>query len=173
MKISYEIQKDQSAIFELTYIKDFLKITHDYEDALLEQLLQTSVSYVENFLRMYITKAIIKTKIEECKKVIILKYPHINHILSIFLEKDNIQEDILDSFGVADYAANKITFADKCTGQNIYINYQTGFTPDNIPPQIKQGILLHLSKTYEQPENPIVIDKQIKELLQPYRIIKI
>ncbi len=173
MKISYEIQKDQAAIFELTYIKDFLKITHDYENALLEQLLQTSVSYVENFLRMHITKAIIQTKIEECQKVIILKYPRINHILSVFLDKNNIQEDILDSFGVADYGANKITFAEKCLGQNIYINYQTGFTPDNIPPQIKHGILLHLSKIYEQPDNTIVIDKQIGELLQPYRIIKI
>jgi hypothetical protein len=173
MKISYEIQQDQSAIFELTYIKDFLKITHDYEDALLEQLLQTSVSYVENFLRMHIPKATIKTKIEECQKLIILKYPRINHILSVFLEQNNLQEDVLDSFGVADYAANKITFAEKCIGQNIYINYQIGFTPDNIPPQIKHGILLHLSKTYEQPDNPIAIDKQIKELLQPYRIIKI
>jgi hypothetical protein len=173
MKISYEIQQEQSAIFELTYIKDFLKITHDYEDVLLGHMLQTSVSYVENFLRMHITKAIIKTKIEKCQKVLILKYPRINNILSIFLEKNNIQEDVLNSFGVVDYTANKITFAEKCLGQNIYINYQTGFTPDNVPPQIKHGILLHLSKTYEQPDNPIVIDKQIKELLQPHRIIKI
>ena len=173
MKISYEIQQDRSAIFELSYIKDFLKITHDYEDALLDQMLQISVSYVENFLRMHITKAIVIAKIEECQKAVILKYPRINHILSIFLEKNNLQEDIIDSFGIMNYAANKITFADKCLGQNIYINYQTGFTPDNIPPQIKHGILLHLSKTYEQPDNPILVDKQIKELLQPHRIIKI
>lgn len=173
MKISYEIQQDQSTIFELNYIKDFLKITHDYEDLLLGQLLQTSVAYVENFLRIHITKAIVTAKIEGCQKVIILKYPRINKIFSITLEQNNIQEDILDSFGIADYCINKITFDDKCLGQNIYINYQTGFTPDNIPPQIKHGILLHLSKTYEQPDTPIVLDKQIKELLQPHRIIKI
>lgn len=173
MKISYEIQQDQSAIFELSYIKDFLKITHDYEDILLGQLLQISVSYVENFLRMRVTKTIVNAEIKECQKVIILKYPHINQILSIILEKNNIQEDILNSFGVADYFTNKITFADKYIGQNICISYQSGFTPENIPLQIKHGILLHLSKTYEQPDNPIFIDQQIKELLQPYRIIKI
>lgn len=173
MKISYEIQQDKSAVVELNHIKDFLKITHDYEDILLEQLLQTSLSYVENFLGMSISKAIIKADIEECKKVIVLKYPRINQILSIILEKDKVQEDILNSFGVADYRANKITFADKCIGHNICINYQIGFTSDNIPPQIKHGILLHLSKIYEQPDNPIFLDKQIKELLQPYRVIKI
>lgn len=173
MKISYEIQRDTSAVFELNYIKDFLKITHDYEDILLEQLSQVSLSYVENFLGMSITKTIIKAEIEECQKVIILKYPKISQILSIILEKDKAQEDILDSFGIADYRANKITFADKFIGHNICITYQIGFTSDNIPPQIKHGILLHLSKIYEQPDSPIFIDKQIKELLQPYRVIKI
>ncbi|MCP5370026.1 MAG: phage gp6-like head-tail connector protein [Rickettsiaceae bacterium] len=174
MKISYEIKQNKSNIFELSYIKDFLKITHDYEDMLLANLLNTSISYAEKLLRICITSSTIKANIEESHKNIILKYPSINSILSIILKtKEMIEEDITENFGTADYQINKITLADQFVGQNICFNYQTGFAPDNIPPQIKQAILLHLAKTYEQPANTSLIDKQIKELLIPYRIIKI
>lgn len=167
MKISYEISQNKCDLFQLDYVKNYLRITHDYDDQLIHNLFETALEHCQQILRIKIRKHTIKAKIIDASKIINLKYACIVSLASITSNGKKIAvADFVESLNLQ---RNKLILQEDMVGGDFELQYVVGYSQSNIPSGIRQGILMYLSKLYEQPPNMQQIDQQINQLIMPYR----
>lgn len=140
-------------------IKNYLRISHDYDDKWISDLIGGSIIAAENFLRL----KVVKTRVEIiCKYMhtIYLPYLPIIDVESIFLkEKDSEIKEYKVS-------GDKIEI-DKIYYGKLKVSYLAGYS--NIPTPIKQGIMLHIAESYDSRGMNSLISKDVRGLYQPYR----
>ena len=67
MKLKYKIlEKESKAILKLKEVKNFLRISHDYDDSLVKELILAATEYAENFIGKFINvRKILSPKVYE------------------------------------------------------------------------------------------------------------
>ena len=70
-------------IWSIDQVKNYLRISHDYDDELLENLLNTAIEYAENFTGEFIYIRDFECIIRKTPNIIYLKHTQINEIESI------------------------------------------------------------------------------------------
>ena len=173
MKISYKISKKTTEICDIKYIKNFLRISHNHDDELIVNLLNAAIDYAEQIIGIKITEYSVTANIINSKHLIHLRYGHITKLKSVHLIVNNNKIDITNEFGEIKSKFNEIKLDTKYVNQSLLISYVAGYNKNNIPHDIKHGIMLHIAKMYEQPENISLANKHVKEFYKPHRIIKI
>lgn len=173
MKISYKISKKTVEICDIKYIKNFLRISHDYDDELIVNLLNTAIGYAEQTIGIKIIESNVTANITNSRQLIRLRYGHITKFKSVHLVSNNNKIDITNDFGEIKYKFNEIKLDPKYINQSLLITYVAGYNSNNIPNDIKHGIMVHIARMYEQPENISLANEHVKEFYRPHRIIKI
>jgi uncharacterized phiE125 gp8 family phage protein len=72
--IYHIIDKKLDSIFTLKEVKNFLRISHSYDDDLIKNLIDAAIDYAENFTGKFIYTRQIKCSVTQTKNRIQLKY---------------------------------------------------------------------------------------------------
>ena len=168
----YLVTKNYPHSLDLKFLKEYLRISYDYDNELLQKLCQIAVSNAESFLRYSITAKDVKVNFlkEESKSKITLPIMYaekISLVLHVFNDEENeiIPEDSY-SF-LQEKNLIEINPLRKC--KEVEICYQTkNIINTNV--DIQQGILIHIDYLYEKKSNYAILN-YLHEFYHPYRRI--
>lgn len=175
---TFKIQKimDQR-IWTLAQIKNYLRISHNYDDELISTIILTAISAVENYTGMhFVQKKVEYIAISQSRLKFDLKFRTILEINTIKITDDITSKTLLAGDYTIDYSRSIIYLIEPLTAnQKLVIEFTVGFQQDLIPPTIKQGILIHICEMYDRDgESGITgFSNEIKNLYSPYRLMRI
>lgn len=173
MKLKYHIlEKEDESALTIEEVKNFLRLSHDYDDALIKDLIQAATDYAENFTGKFINTRVIKCLIFQADKEIRIKYAPLNKILSTEKVVNGELKDISDSFGEIHIDDALLELDPIYHGRDIIIKFSCGYK-DKVPHAIKMGILKHVSAMYELNEDSPSPVEEVRNLYLPFRSIKI
>jgi uncharacterized phiE125 gp8 family phage protein len=158
-------------IWPLEEVKNYLRISHEYDDILIQSLIESATESAENFTGLSINHRHIECKIQSAKSDFTLKYLPILSIDEVYILERDKKKKITDTFGYVNNTINRIYFNDDYVDQDIEIKYIAGHK--KIPRTITHAILMHVVLMYEHSENGTNLNSQILDLYLPHRIIKI
>lgn len=167
-QVSYTEKQD---IWPLEEVKNYLRVSHDYDDKMICGLIDAAISEAENFTGLSLCKRKIKLSVMSAPNTIELKYSPLLEILSIVTSLAS-EQNIKNEIGYVDRSRSQIFLDRKFIGENLEIEYLSGYL-ESIPRAISHGILIRIAAMYDRSENPWVIEKEIKNLYLPFRPFKI
>ena len=164
-----EILEDDSAIFDLSEVKNYLRITHNHDDNILRNIIAAAIEVAENFTKTHITRKKIYTKLRgRVKHQITLPHSPALLIEKILYKRD--KELSKDKYKIID-SGRVIEFTDTHNLYDIEISYIVGVREIGLPKSIRQGILLHIAAIYDNGGFNCDLPPQAKSLYQPFRRI--
>lgn len=172
MIVKYNISKIPSEpIWELEEVKNYIRVTHDYDDSMISNLIESATDSAELFTGIHLSPKEIICTVRKADKMIILKYPPKSDLKTISLIKNDGKEDITEDFGIFNSDFLSISLSKQYWGKNIEIRYEIDYQ-EQIPSAIKQAILIHVSYMYESNES-VFLPESVKDLYLPYRYFKL
>lgn len=172
MSIINILTEQDANIIDLAEIKNFLRIDFDDDDNLLRELLKTAVKQCELYISKSLSEKNYKLSVYECAtNTLNLPYPPVISVNSITII-DKYNNNIEYTNYLLDTISNKIIFRN--LPNNFYridIIYTSGYT--KIPDDIKQGILFHISKMYEDKVGYSPIPKASLGIYKNYKTMRI
>lgn len=159
--------------FSLETVKNYLRVSDDYDNELISSLIDTAIIMAENFTNLVLLTRIIEHISHNSNgQMINLNYQPIQKILEIKIQDKN-KEIILDN-NVYQLNTAGIYFDPGLFFKKIIIKYISGIKPSLIPAPLKYGILLHIGELYERENsNESSISSLVKNLYLPYRKVRI
>jgi hypothetical protein len=161
---SYRIlkQEDQN-IFDLNQIKNYIRISIDYDDNMLLSMLDGVIQIAENFIKLSLVNRVIEVIASESNGVMLPFVPMIR-ILDVKRDDNPIQLDDLD------IKNHEIKIRNKTKYKSLKVSYLAGYEdPSLIPSPIKQGILLHLASMYDSRGTTYVCPESVLSIYKSYR----
>lgn len=173
-KVIYQISyTKKQEIWSIEEVKNYLRVSHDYDDKMISSLIDAAISEAENFTGLTLKEKKITILITSAQQVIKLKYFPLFRILSIY-QHNNLEEDIKNQIGYVDVERARILLDKKFIGENLQVEYLSGYGDEiPIPRTISHGILLRVAAMYDRADDYGIIDKEIKNLYLPFRPFKI
>ncbi len=171
--INYQILSvEEQELWLLEEVKNYLRVSHENDDKLIDNLIDASIVYAEQFLGVNFFISKIACLIDQAPSYLRLKHKPIviSEVYHILDEED--KKDITKEFGYMDSDSQKISIAQEYWQKKIEINYAAGLG-DKIPKPVLHGILMHIGMMYDFGENSVNILSEIKEIYLPYRSLKI
>ncbi|RTK92292.1 MAG: phage gp6-like head-tail connector protein [Rickettsiales bacterium] len=175
MTIYYNIAETffDDLLFTLEELKNYLRVSCDYDDQLIINLSRTAIADAENTIGISLHSKKIIANIICSKNIQKLRYPKIKEIISVQVITQGKKIDITNSYGFFESTSNQLYLNAEYKDQNIEVEYISSYGNKEIPYPIKQGVLMHIALMYELSENNLQMNTQIKDLYLPYRILKI
>jgi uncharacterized phiE125 gp8 family phage protein len=171
--MSYKIlHRADIEIFRLPEVKNYLRISHDYDDMWLGELINSSIEAAENFLRLKLVATRIETIFQAPQsRTIKLPLMPIARIISLTAKISEAKTELIENYEI-DEGILKLQHLP--TNQSLKVEYIAGFEDQSkIPSAIRQGILLHTAQTYESQGSASSISSEVERLYQPYRRMRI
>lgn len=159
-------------IWPLEEVKNYLRISHDYDDRLIANLASAAIESAESFTGLSLHIKQVTCKVNNISNIVHLKYIPILEIDEIYLLECGGKKNITDDFGYVQTDNPCLHFVDSYVGCEVEIEYKAGYKA-NIPRSIQHGILMHIAVMYENAEDAAILSSQIKDLYIPYRVMKI
>ena len=159
-------------IWSLEEVKNYLRVSYEYDDQLIVNLMEAAVDSAEKFTGLSLYQRQIVCNIKNAHNSIRLKYIPVMDIQEVYLLNKNDKHKITDSFGYIETENLRLHFMDGYIGEDIQIEYVAGYN-NNIPRSIQHGILMHIAAMYEHTEDGVNLSSKIRDLYIPYRAIKI
>jgi uncharacterized phiE125 gp8 family phage protein len=137
MQLRYQvISTNKEIIWKLKEVKNYLRISHDYDDSLIESLIETAIEYAENFTGIFIHKRTVNCFVSQINQVIKLKHLPILKIVSVNSKVKNGRDDISDKYGKFASAESSLTMSDSYIGLDVEIQVK--------PPAVAAYLLVYL-----------------------------
>jgi len=172
-RITYQVTNTQvREIWPLEEIKNYLRISHDYDDRLILSLRESAVDHAENFTGLSLHKRDVTCNVQNTSESIIPKYIPILEIQKMYLINREERTEITDSFGYIATDTQSLHFVRNYIGQDISIEYIAGYQ-ENISRTIQHGILMHVASMYEHAEDGVNMSDKVRDLYIPYRVMRI
>ena len=174
----------------LNLLRDHLRIVHDDEDHVLEQYLSAARMYAETTLcwRAFITQdleLVFDRWPGRYQQEVRLPRPPLQEVLSVkYKDRDNVEHTIHEDDYIVDVDSEPgrvIPVTSWPSGlakaNGIRIQYRAGYgdTPDDVPTEIRQGILILAGHFFEVREpvvigtSVMVVPMTVESLLMPFR----
>lgn len=155
----------------LQQAKQYLRIDHQYDDKMIEEMLQVALIAAENYLGIYLQITHWKMTIFDYLPISI-KFPYgpIIKIEQFKLYKHNQEELNVDNY-YFDSNHESIILEKSYHMKKAEILYQLGY--EIIPSPIKQGILEHLAKLYDVRGGDVRIPLSAIAMYQSYKRVRL
>jgi uncharacterized phiE125 gp8 family phage protein len=160
---SYKIiDSKPQEIVSLEMVKNYIRIIHDNDDAMLNDMIDAAIFYAENFIKSSLTIKTIEVVTYNCK-VILLPLLPVLKILEVKAD-DKIIEETAFSLG------KHSVILDLSKIQKSVVTYVAGYeNPSQVPAPIKQGLLIHISQMYDNRGNAVAFSDRMNDIYKPYR----
>lgn len=167
--MSYKIlHRSEQEIFRLSEVKNFLRISHDYDDMWIMELINSSIEAAENFLRI----KLLPTKIQVLKDRLRNSEMTLPLVPVIEIISVSIKTSVEDDRRVEKYSleGSVLKIHNPPHFEFITVEYVAGYANQNtIPAAIKQGALLHTAEMYDSHGANSAISDEVRKLYQPYK----
>jgi uncharacterized phiE125 gp8 family phage protein len=162
-------------IWTLADVKNYMRIEGNYDDGLINSLIEAAIVAAENFTKM----SIISRRVEfTCnirnKQEFNLRYRPIAQLVKIIVMTKG-EKSVLGSEQYSmDFDNASLLMNQKLDDEMLLVEYIAGFDQGSIPQSIRHGILMHVAEMYdrERQDTPF-LSTEIKNLYLPYRQLKI
>ncbi len=162
------LSTDLQQIVSMPVLKNYLRISHDYDDIWLSELIYCAIGAAENFMRVKLLASKLKVDIQHLSNNAVKLYGSpICEIIEVIVKGE--QEVICEPENYY-LEGDVLKFKHRLQSQNITVEYIIGYKDQaNIPAVIKQGILLHIAEMYDNRGMVASISGEVQKLYQPYR----
>jgi len=186
------IDKSVNLLLTLAYVKGYLKVTHDSENSLIEDLIRYAQNYIEDYTSRAITNNTYKYLYDTCDDInyivafsLRIQKGFITEIVSIKTYDTDQSETVYD---VADFDIinadqySKIVQKDQADfpigsrGYNpLVVDFKAGFTTTTLPYDLRTAICKLVASYYEyretmSPENMTEIPHGVIDILEKHRL---
>lgn len=167
--MSYKIlHKAEQEIFRLPEIKNFLRISHDYDDAWILELMNSSIEVAENFLRLRLLPTRVRVSQDRLSNSeMTMPLAPVAEVASIVVKTSLEEARRIEQYSFDDSVLKipNLPYFDLIT-----VEYVAGY-PDQktIPVAVRQGMLLHTAEMYDSHGVNSAISDEVRKLYQPYR----
>lgn len=166
-----EMSKDN--FITLTKAKQYLRIEHDLDNELIEEMLEIAIIAAENYIGLSLKKSLWKLVFcDDLPNQIKFKNNPVNKIISVNLYNANDERYELNE---DDYIFNKVReellFKRYYFIKKAEVIYEAGYF--ELPLPIKQGVLEHLAKLYDLRGSDQALPISAKSLYQSYKRVRI
>lgn len=171
MSIINILNELDTSIIDLSEIKNFLRIDFDEDDNLLNRLLKSAIKQCELYISRSITQKTYRLSLyNRVGKFINLLYFPVTNVTSIdIIDKNN--NTVKFKNYTFDQISNKVILNNIPTNfYRIDITYEAGYT--KIPDDIKQALLFHVAKMYDDKIGYSPIPKASLNIYKNYKIIR-
>lgn len=162
------LSTDLQNMVTIPELKNYLRISHDYDDLWLSELIYCAIGAAENFMRIKLLGSKIKVDIHHLENSEVRLYGlPISEIIEVVAKGE--QEVIFapESYYLED---NILKFKEHRRAQDLIIEYIVGYKDQTkIPAAIRQGVLLHIAEMYDSRGASASISGEVQKLYQPYR----
>lgn len=174
MIINYSILEiEPHEFWSMTEVKNYLRISGDYDDNLLQEIIKSAVDFAENFTGLNFYKKIILAKVNAAQERFRLKYSYMQEIIAVTYANGEDMDDVSETYGSFDKYTNEIRLNKIFINKRIEIKYKSGYKDTAIPSLIKQGLLTHIAAIYEESDLDPLLNAKIHAFYAPYRLPKI
>lgn len=169
------VEHTNTELWTLEEIKNYLRISYDYDDVIIKNLIISATEAAENYLGLSLnSKTIEFISNSQNKRSFNLKYDPIYEILKVCIIKGEDEKDL----NPKDYYLNKShsTFHinKNLAGKELKVMFSVGYESSKLPYAIRQGILLHICEMYDKDnDNHASLTNAIRNLYSPYKKIRI
>ncbi|MGI4775418.1 MAG: head-tail connector protein [Janthinobacterium lividum] len=174
-KNNFEITRCRpQKIWSLDQVKNYLRVSHTYDDDLIKSLTETAINVAENFTSLCLLSREITfvSNLEEEKFA--LKYSPIRKLVSVSLGKANLSFALANDQYYMDFERSSLYLQRPISNNELTVKYIAGFKASAIPCSIKQGILLHVCEMYDREgESTSILSNESKNLYLPYKKIRV
>jgi uncharacterized phiE125 gp8 family phage protein len=162
-------------VIALDEVKQYLRVSYNYDDKLLKNLTEFAIDHAENFISLSIRHRLVEFKTNNPRaKSFLLKHNPVITLESVCFAKEGKKEEELSKEAYhLDEDKWMLCLADYISSAELKVNYYAGISAPALPSSIKQGILLHIEQMYDNSEARHSISADIRELYQAYRKPKI
>ena len=172
----------------LTAAKEFLRVDHDHEDSLIIDLIKTARERVEVMAHTsLITRRRAFSSARLCTGTIFLNHSPVRHVhkVSLIDGADNATEIPIGELYIKRRAIpvslstrRRDLFSDySADPAAIVVEFDAGYgaSPQDVPMQLRQAVLLLLAQHYEHREDALKrpVPMLVDALLMPYRTVRL
>ena len=172
----------------LSTAKEFLRIDHDHEDALIADFIIAARERVEAMARLsLITRRRAYSTAKSCTSRIFINHGPVKHIhkVSLMDGADNAVDIPLSELYINKRARpvsletrRRALFSDYASDPAaIVVELEAGYgtSPEDVPMQLRQAVLLLLAQHYEHREGALTrpVPMLVDALLMPYRTVRL
>ena len=166
--MSYQIlSTEPQDILKIEAVKNYLRISHDYDDLWLHDLIDGAICAAENFLRTKLLCSIVQMSFDKIENYAVkLSGSPIAEILEVTANDEcNFAYSIKDNVVRFDYISGF---------KELRVKYIVGYkNQQDIPAYIRQALMLHVAEMYDNHGSVSVMSSEVQKLYQPYRIMSI
>lgn len=163
----------------LSDAKNFLRVEHSADDALITLLIAAARGAAEEFTRRsFITQSWKLAFDEELPEVVDLPRGPVQSVISVTsVARDGTPTVIGSGLYILNAAKDALLIDTSVMGTRVEVVYVTGYgnAASDVPPALRQGILHHLAALYDARESSeaVVIPAASLALYAPYREVRI
>ena len=161
---SYKIIETRpQEIMSLDFVKNYIRISHNNDDALIVEMIEAAMDAAENYIAMALKLKIVETVIYNANEIWLPLIP-VARILEVKSDDIVLRDDDFIIRGP------RIRLEKLTKTQKLEVRYIAGYEdPKHIPTSVKHGILIHVTQLYDNRGNPSVFTDRIFEIYRPYR----
>lgn len=164
----YEIiKRPQQNLISLDYVKNFLRLSHIYDDQLIEDLISAAIEAAENYLRQKLAKVVVKAEFFSASKnvEIFLPVTPVSKVEEVLLFNEN--EKVSHPWEIKQ---NQLIIKNMPRHQKIESTYLAGYADvAELPASIKRGIIMHVAESYDNLDSNVSISDSIKQSYKAFR----
>ena len=170
----------ETTVITLTQAKEHLRITHDYEDDVIQSFIDASVIAAENYTGRYLHTYDVVLKTTEFGSSVVLQYAPLiddDAVVITYYDLDNVEQTLASTYYDVLYRNGEpeIFYNPKLTLPSVYerndavkIAYQSGYT--TVPEAFKQYCKLVVTFLYENRSDSVdKLPRFTHTLLRPYK----
>ncbi|QOD38218.1 head-tail connector protein [Candidatus Wolbachia massiliensis] len=159
--------KSKSSPVTLEEVKSFLRIENDQDDKLISDLIFMATDYAEWYMKKSLVKQTWQLSCEGYMPYKLhLSYGPVRVIISVTaISKDQEKKTLKYHFSDV---GDCVEFSNYLNAIRIDVVYEAGY--DNVPEQIKLGIMQHVSVLYKDRESEVSSHlSEVKKVYSPFR----
>ncbi|MCC8399480.1 MAG: head-tail connector protein [Rickettsia endosymbiont of Platyusa sonomae] len=162
-------------IWALVEVKNYMRIEGNYDDDLINSLIDAAIMAAENFTKL----AIITRRVEfvcniKNQQNFQLKYQPIKELVKITLTNNSQSMELQSDQYYLDHDRTLLCLNKKLENSQLIVEYIVGYDKMHIPASIRHGILMHIAEMYDRErQNATSLSTEIKNLYLPYRQLRI
>lgn len=171
--ITYEVLEEaELKIWTLDALKNYLRVSHEYDDQLITNLLNCAVDLAAQHIGLALRKKTVLMKVKDLQTDLKLKYVPVSNIIKVSEIGDKKKTEIKKDLAIFEQTRSMISFDESLHRKDYEIIYEAGFG-DDLPRTIQIGILLMLEKMYERGGDTQITDLEVYRFFQCHRQVRI
>jgi uncharacterized phiE125 gp8 family phage protein len=164
--------KPESCLVTLEEVKSFLRVENDQDDKLILNLISGTTDYAEWHMEKSLMKQTWQISCEDyIPRRLYLSYGPIRAIISATATISKDQEERRNLKYYFSAVGGYVEFSSYFNITRVDVVYEAGY--ENVPEQIKLGIMQHVSDIYRNRSGMSSNLSEIKEVYSPFRELRV